>query len=98
LSDHAHPSFEGATQLWSPDDLLRRFFGPTYREHHAINCLEWGLIAGAMLLTEVGELSKQSQGWDDRLELLKIEIGKWRGSDKVDRRTFPSDQPGGESK
>ena len=78
LSVHTHPSFAGAAQTRSFENILRRTFGPTYDENQAIDCIEWGLIAGAMLLTEVGKLAGSWPEWEAQLNALKIEIGLWR--------------------
>jgi hypothetical protein len=77
LSDHSHPSLEGATQTWHPETFKRRYFGPTYSPIHAVRCLEWGLFAGAILLSEVGRLAPQGAEWDRQREALEEEIGRW---------------------
>ena len=77
LSDHSHPSFAGATQTWQPSDLQRRNFGPTYQESLALRCLDWGLVASAMLLTEVGRLAPQGASWDAQLDQLKVDSARW---------------------
>src|SRR5215217_2141702 len=42
LNDHAHPTIEGATQAWDPDNPERRVFGPTFSDLHCRRCLTWG--------------------------------------------------------
>lgn len=63
LNAHSHPTLEGATQTWDPDDDARRVFGPTFSDIHCRRCLHWGLIAGVMLLWELARLKFQGDEW-----------------------------------
>jgi hypothetical protein len=77
LNEHAHPSFEGASQTRDPNDLQRRYFGPAYVESLALDSLKWGLIAGVILLAEIGHLTDQGSAWNAQLSVLESEVHRW---------------------
>lgn len=77
LSDHSHPTLEGATQTWDLSDPGRRVFGPTFSELHCHECLRWGLFAGAILLEEIMWVESQGNLWTEELRSIGKELEIW---------------------
>ncbi len=73
LSDHAHPSLEGATQTWteSPDTAV---FTPQFSELHAKRCLKWGLFANLILLQEMSLVRPQDSAWIEDFQAVGEEF------------------------
>lgn len=76
LSDHTHPTLEGATQTWT-DEPGRRAFGPTFSDPHCRRGLTWGLAAGGWLLAEIAEIDPQGNDWLADLTTVGEELSDW---------------------
>ncbi len=77
LTDHAHPTLEGATQTWDAIDPDRRVFGPTFSDPHCRRCLTWGLTTGAMLAEEIALIDPQNEEWFAELASIAEQLGPW---------------------
>jgi hypothetical protein len=71
LSNHSHPTLEGATQTYDPNNPERRIFGPTFSRAHLERASRWGLLASLFLLTELGVIADQGDEWIAELESIK---------------------------
>lgn len=76
LSDHAHPSIEGAMQTWTDDPELA-VFSPQFSEVHARFCLRWGLFANQILLKEILAVKEQTHQWISEFEQVAADVHAW---------------------
>lgn len=77
LNDHAHPTLEGTTQTWDPDNPNRNVFGPTFSDLHCRRCLTRGLTTGMMLLEETALIDPLGDDWFAELVEVQKQIGPW---------------------
>jgi hypothetical protein len=94
LNSHSHPTLEGATQTWHPDDDGRRVFGPTFSDIHCVRCLHWGLSAGLILLWEVSRLKVQGEAWVNEFGEWTKAFGAWDQSHSEPDAVDDSDDAG----
>ncbi len=83
LNDHAHPTVEGATQVWDPRDPDRRIFGGSFSDAHCRLCMTWGLSSGQALLEELGKIDDQGMAWENERILVGNALGPWLQNHQV---------------
>ncbi len=89
LHGGAHPSAEGALQLWAGGHP-HRVFGPTFARPLGAFCLRWGLLAHLVLLMEVHLLLPQPEGWWAAYDGFGRALERWQAAYDAE---FPDEVP-----
>lgn len=77
LSDHAHPTLEGATQVMTGDTPYDRVFGPTFSKEHCERGLWWGLFTNRQLLFELDKIDSQGEEWRQEMADIDGPTQRW---------------------